>query len=621
MPKIPHLRLLLPILVLVAGLGGLATARGPAKAAPDPAPPAQQQPGGGTNGRAQHLADRLLDTVGRVEGNEDGRRTTLRGRVLLGTILVFATFLTEDLTCIAAGLLVSHGHLGFLAASIACFVGIFVGDLLLVIAGRWLGERILDRAPLKWLVKPETLEGNEHWFARQGLRVVFLSRFIPGSRLPLFLAAGVLRVPLRKVATALLIAGLVWTPALVGLSAWTGTAILRWLENYERVALWAVAGAALLTYLVAHFVLPLFTWRGRRLLWGRYQRARHWEFWPLWLFQVPVVLHVLRLGIGHRRPALFTAANPGIPGGGFVEESKAGILAGFGASERLARFRKLRLSGPLPGRIATVELAMRELGLAYPVVLKPDVGERGRGVAVVRSRSALEHYLLHAPADTMLQEHVAGEEFGVFYVRRPGAAAGEIFSITGKEFPCVVGDGVRSLDELILADPRAVCMAERYFEANAARLDEVPAAGTPVQLVEIGNHCRGTIFRDCRRLATPALAASLDALAGHFPGFHFGRFDLRVPSAAALAEGRDFKILEVNGVTSEATHVYEPGYPLGRAYRDLFEQWRLAFEIGAANAAAGAHALTVGALFALLAARRRRFASIPTAPRNEERAT
>lgn len=621
MPKTPRIRLLVPILVMATlWLGGEATRSG-SQTSPDAPSAAPEDPAADSAHRAEHLADRLLDTVDQVEGNATGKVGAAGRRALLGTILAVATFVSEDLTCVAAGLLVSHGKLGFLAATIACFVGIFVGDLLLVLVGRWLGERIVDKPPLRWFVKPETLEGSEHWFARQGMRVVFLSRFVPGSRLPLFLAAGVLRAPLGKIAIALLIAGLIWTPALVGLAAWTGTAILRWLEDYESVVLWTVLGTAVLTYLVAHFVVPLFTWRGRRLLWGRLQRARLWEFWPLWLFQIPVVFHVLRLGLRHRRPALFTAANPGIPGGGFVEESKSGILAGFGPDDRLARFRKLHLPETVEDRCTQVECAMSELALTYPVVLKPDVGERGRGVAVIRSRAELEHYLVHAPVDTLLQEHVAGEEFGVFYLRRPGAAQGEILSITGKEFPSVIGDGQRALDELILADPRAVCLAERYFESNAPHLDEIPAAGAHVQLVEIGNHCRGTIFRDARALATPALAASLDALAQRFPGFHFGRFDLRVPSAQALREGRNFKVLEVNGVTSEATHVYEPGYSLRQAYRDLFEQWRLAFEIGAANVAAGARALSVREVLALLVARRRRFATIPSAPRKEERAT
>ncbi|HVR29976.1 MAG TPA: hypothetical protein VMS86_10635 [Thermoanaerobaculia bacterium] len=126
-----------------------------------------------------------------------------------------------------------------------------------------------------------------------------------------------------------------------------------------------------------------------------------------------------------------------------------------------------------------------------------------------------------------------------------------------------------------------------------------------MRLVEIGNHCRGAIFCDGRALETPALARRIDEIAHSLPGFHFGRFDLRAPSLEAFQAGRDLSVLEVNGVTSEATHIYEPGASLRAAYRTLFAQWRLAFEIGAANVRAGARATSVPELLALLHRRRR----------------
>ena len=42
-----------------------------------------------------------------------------------------------------------------------------------------------------------------------------------------------------------------------------------------------------------------------------------------------------------------------------------------------------------------------------------------------------------------------------------------------------------------------------------------------------------------------------------------------------------FQVIELNGVTSEATHIYDPAVSLLDAYRALFTQWRIAFEIGA----------------------------------------
>jgi hypothetical protein len=154
--------------------------------------------------------------------------------------------------------------------------------------------------------------------------------------------------------------------------------------------------------------------------------------------------------------------------------------------------------------------------------------------------------------------------------------------------PEVIGDGEHTLEELILSDERAVTIAALYLRAHADRLQEVPARGETIRLVSIGTHCRGAIFRNGAHLVTPELEASIEALSGEFEGFHFGRYDLRAASEEAFREGRDFKVIELNGLTSEATHIYDARTPLREAYRVLFEQWRIAFEIAAANRDAGA---------------------------------
>src|SRR5271166_5835017 len=66
--------------------------------------------------------------------------------------------------------------------------------------------------------------------------------------------------------------------------------------------------------------------RWRRNLVGRVRRWSRWEFWPPYLFYPPVVAYIVYLGIKFRSWTLFTAANPAIPAGGFVGESKHQIL-------------------------------------------------------------------------------------------------------------------------------------------------------------------------------------------------------------------------------------------------------------------------------------------------------
>jgi hypothetical protein len=227
-------------------------------------------------------------------------------------------------------------------------------------------------------------------------------------------------------------------------------------------------------------------------------------------------------------------------------------------------------------------------------VLKPDVGERGQGVAVIRDRAAAADYLRRCPGPVIAQEYVDGREFGLFYVRRPSEPRGRLISITAKHLTSVRGDGRSTLEELILGDDRAVCSAAFFLEKHAARLADVPAAGAEVRLTELGTHCRGATFRDgWDEVWSEQLAARVDALSRRHSGYFFGRYDVRTPSAEALRERGEFKVLELNGVTSETTHMYDPRYSLATAYRALFGQWRLAFVIGAENRARGARPATV----------------------------
>src|SRR5262249_53508859 len=101
--------------------------------------------------------------------------------------------------------------------------------------------------------------------------------------------------------------------------------------------------------------------------------------------------------------------------------------------------------------------------------------------------------------------------------------------------------------------------------------------------------------------ATPELETSIDEISQSYDGFHFGRFDIRTPSIEDFRAGRNFKIVELNGVTSEATHIYDPRNNLFAAYRVLFAQWKLAFEIGAKNRQRGIKSTSAWELLKMMA--------------------
>ncbi|HEX7023946.1 MAG TPA: alpha/beta fold hydrolase, partial [Gemmatimonadales bacterium] len=383
------------------------------------------------------------------------------GFVVLVLLIAVATLVTEDLTCIATGLLISRGTIGFLPGVAACLTGIVLGDLLLFAAGRYLGRPALRRRPLSWFLTDRDLGRTSAWFARRGPALVLTTRFIPGTRLPTYLAAGVLHTPVLPFLGWFVLAAAMWTPLLVGLAVLYGETVLAAFDAYRRWSLPLVILAGLALFLVVKLLVPLTSWRGRRLLLGRWKRLTRWEFWPPWLFYPPVVLYVLWLGLRRRSLTLFTAANPAIPGGGFVGESKWQILQGLaGSADRLPATQLLRRDSPPGAALGQVADFMARNRLAWPVVLKPDSGERGRGVAIVRSLDEAARYLTRERGDVLVQEFLPGSEYGVFYYRMPGEATGRVFSITDKRFPSVTGDGRSTLETLILRDPRAVALAK-----------------------------------------------------------------------------------------------------------------------------------------------------------------
>jgi len=521
----------------------------------------------------------------------DGADAGRFGALAVLWLLAVSTFVSEDLTCIAAGMLAAHGRTSFALATGGCLLGIYVGDLLLFLAGRFLGRAALWRAPLKWLVKPTDVERSSAWFERRGAAVILLSRFLPGTRVATYFAAGVLDTSLLKFALYFFVAAAVWTPLLVGLAALLGAEVINSsLAVGQGVLLKALLSVAFV-FVVLKLLLRLTSYKGRRLLVSRWRRIVRWEFWPPWVFYPPVVAYVLWLGLKHGSLTLFTCANPAIPSGGTIGESKMEILRGLCASVASQTFvaRACLLSARMDAeaRVESARAFMSAHGLTFPVVLKPDAGQRGSGVAVVRSHARLREYLSSARSDTIIQEYAHGFEFGVFYCRLPEEERGRIFSVTEKRFPTVKGDGVSTLETLILKDERAVSMARAYFQLHRERLNDVLREGEVLQLVELGTHCRGAVFLDGAWVKTGALERTIDELCRSFEGFYFGRFDIRVASIEEFRRGTGFKVVELNGVTSEATHIYDPRGGLLKAYRTLFEQWRIAFEIGAQNRARG----------------------------------
>jgi pimeloyl-ACP methyl ester carboxylesterase len=391
------------------------------------------------------------------------------------------------------------------------------------------------------------------------------------------------------------------TAVLVGAAAVVSWILFRLVPVKSMISDASLILTVALVAFVVRVGLAMSTDRRRRLMLSTWRRGTRWEFWPPWVFYPPVLAYVAYLMAKHRSMTVFTAANPAILAGGFIGESKYDILEGLsGAGEYVARSSFLDGTLSAAHKLFAVRRFMEDEGLSFPIVLKPNYGQRGSGVVVVRSLDALDTCVRQSSVDTIVQEYVDGAEFGVFYYRYPSEPNGRIFSVTEKKFPTVVGDGRRPLEQLILHDERAVCAARLYCDRHRDELAVVPAKGEAFPLAELGTHCRGAVFLDGSWVLTPELDERFDVISRGFTGFYFGRFDVRVHGGIdAFRAGGGFKIIELNGVTSEATHIYHPGTPLMMAYRVLIRQWRIAFDIGAENRRRGVPPTSLFRLFRL----------------------
>ncbi len=286
----------------------------------------------------------------------------------------------------------------------------------------------------------------------------------------------------------------------------------------------------------------------------------------------------LALRSGH--PCFFTAANPGIPTGGMGFESKIQTILAIPEV-----YRPKTILAPAAAPFDAILEKISAAGIDFPIIAKPDMGFRGFLVQKIDSPQTLQAYLKQYPADFIIQEFVWKEgEFGILYHRFPGAQSGHITSVTLKEFLRVIGDGQSTVLELIEQHPRALLQMERLQNTYGHLFSKIPERGEPVPLGVIGNHSKGTRFISGNHLIDSELEAVFDKIANQIPGFNYGRFDIKCDSWENLKQGKNITILEINGVCSEPTHIYDPEQSsYWKALYEIMRHWAIIRRIAVAN--------------------------------------
>ncbi len=308
-----------------------------------------------------------------------------------------------------------------------------------------------------------------------------------------------------------------------------------------------------------------------------------YEYWTWWVFYIPLIPYWLYQAVRTRSLTFFTNADPCIDYGGFFGESKIDIL-------------KQIPQAYLPKTIfitqgCSFEFIMNSIqsnGLAFPIIAKPNIGERGFEVEKIGNEEALQKYFAQHPIDFIIQEYVSYEiELGILYYRMPESTTGKVTSVTRKEFLSVVGDGQSTVQELMQKSTRARFQLDNMKQKLGQQFYRIYPPHEKVLLEPIGNHCRGTKFLNNNNLITKELHEVFDKIALPIQGFHYGRFDLRVRSIGDLYKGEHIRIMELNGVSAEPGHIYDPSYKLLQAYKDLAFHWRIIADISIQQQKAG----------------------------------
>lgn len=318
-------------------------------------------------------------------------------------------------------------------------------------------------------------------------------------------------------------------------------------------------------------------------------KLRNWEYWPSKAFYYPVAPYLIWLMIKARHMCYWSAANPGIYTGGMGMESKFDTLQLIPPPYRPT-------SAYLPPSCpeSTVRAKLKEANLRFPLIVKPNLGFRGLLVNKADNLEALMQKLSEHDIPFIAQEYIDWpEEVGVLYHRLPGAAGGRITSVTTKAFLHVTGNGKDNVAALIEQHPRALLQRDRLRSLYPGLMTEVPGAGERIRLGIVGNHAKGTRFINSNHLADKRMTAVFDHISRQIKGFYYGRFDLKCQSLDSLYTGQGLRILEVNGVCSEPTHIYDPQRgTYWTALRDIARHWSIIYRIAQANRQRGVPVLS-----------------------------
>jgi hypothetical protein len=325
------------------------------------------------------------------------------------------------------------------------------------------------------------------------------------------------------------------------------------------------------------YIMKKFRFSVRRL----YIKIFHWEYWSFHIVYLPIYFYWVWLMIKAGAVFFFNTANPRIKNGGFLMESKKEIY-----DDMPSNFypNTLLIQQDIP--FSLIENLIKTHNLSLPLIAKPDIGMRGLQVKLLTNVDDLQQYQNNTKVPFLLQQYISYEnEIGVFYYRIPGNKNGVVSGIVGKEFLQVIGNGIDTIEALVIANKRFFLQLDTLQKTYGDILQRILSKGEIFTLVPYGNHSRGAKFIDLTHKLDDKLAQAIDSICLQIPHFYYGRLDIKFDNWDALRNGKDFSIIELNGAGSEPTHIYDPKHSIFFAWREIIKHLNILHKISVKNKA------------------------------------
>ncbi len=310
-----------------------------------------------------------------------------------------------------------------------------------------------------------------------------------------------------------------------------------------------------------------------------FRKITHWEAWPFKLLYAPItpvwLWYILRSGYVW----FFTPSNPKLTFGGMEGEPKKEMYDLLPTHLYPPTFNVLPKED-----FKSIEAKLAENKIVYPLIVKPEVGGQGILFRKLDTPEELQHYHSLMPFEYIVQQLVHYPmEVSVFHIRHPQQQKGIVTGFLHKIPMQVIGDGVQTLEQLILQHPKGQKRTEELYNKHKEKWHSILPAGERYMLSYAANHNRGAQFIDLKEHIDEKLAAVFDEISHSINDFFYGRYDIMCTNVEDLKAGKNFTILEYNGCGAEPNHFYDTGYTLIGAYKEILKHWKALYKISMYN--------------------------------------